>query len=288
MGADKMERQKIAILGGGMAGLSAAYELSKTSSLQRRYEITVYQMGWRLGGKIASGRDSAGRSLEHGLHVWFGCYDNAFRMLKDVYGRYAPLPFRSWNDVMKGQPFTPIGVKSASGWTYWPVMWPPFPGEPGDGGLDLSLWEMVTRLIGWLRTILAQWSLPIIASPEAGPPPLPRGRFRAAVATGLRSKSEVHRQASFLATAKKIEFLDAVAAAHLWAKALGKDPRRFGPSHPEGIIALLAWLKEAFNAGLAEPGVAGLASTIMRELLDVGSALIGGIWRDIILPDKPF
>jgi uncharacterized protein with NAD-binding domain and iron-sulfur cluster len=74
--------RRIAILGGGVASLSTALELTSVPDWQTRYDITVYQMGWRLGGKGASSRNPAagGRIEEHGLHVWFGCYDNAFRL----------------------------------------------------------------------------------------------------------------------------------------------------------------------------------------------------------------
>ena len=49
-----MAKKKIAILGGGMAGLTTAYYLTKTPELRAQYEVTVHQMGWRLGGKAAS------------------------------------------------------------------------------------------------------------------------------------------------------------------------------------------------------------------------------------------
>jgi uncharacterized protein with NAD-binding domain and iron-sulfur cluster len=51
-----MSKTKIAILGGGMAGLSAAYQLSRTQALRDRYQVTIYQLGWRLGGKAATAR----------------------------------------------------------------------------------------------------------------------------------------------------------------------------------------------------------------------------------------
>jgi uncharacterized protein with NAD-binding domain and iron-sulfur cluster len=54
-------RKKIAILGGGIAGLTTALHLSATQALRARHDITVYQMGWRLGGKCATGRGPAGR-----------------------------------------------------------------------------------------------------------------------------------------------------------------------------------------------------------------------------------
>ena len=47
---------KIAILGGGIGALTAAFYLTSEPYWKDRYDITVYQLGWRLGGKGASGR----------------------------------------------------------------------------------------------------------------------------------------------------------------------------------------------------------------------------------------
>ena len=52
-----MARRKIAILGGGVAALSAAFELTEQDPLHQLFDITVYTIGWRLGGKGAVGRD---------------------------------------------------------------------------------------------------------------------------------------------------------------------------------------------------------------------------------------
>lgn len=80
-------RQRIAILGGGMGALSAALALTAEKDWQTRYEITVYQLGFRLGGKGASGRNARyhDRIEEHGLHIWLGFYDNAFSLLRRCY-----------------------------------------------------------------------------------------------------------------------------------------------------------------------------------------------------------
>ena len=56
-----MAKKKIAILGGGMSSLTTAFELTRLPDWQERYEIVVYQLGFRLGGKGASGRNH-----EHG------------------------------------------------------------------------------------------------------------------------------------------------------------------------------------------------------------------------------
>ena len=61
------QRQKIAILGGRVGGIAAAFALTSTDDLRSRYAVTVYQLGWRLGGR-ASGRNAAlgSRIEEHG------------------------------------------------------------------------------------------------------------------------------------------------------------------------------------------------------------------------------
>ena len=51
-----MARKKIAILGGGIAALSAAFELTELDPDRELFDITVYTIGWRLGGKGAVGR----------------------------------------------------------------------------------------------------------------------------------------------------------------------------------------------------------------------------------------
>ena len=68
-----------------MAGLSAAWRLSEPGWQDRFESITVYQRGWRLGGKAASSRGPHGRIEEHGLHVWLGSYENAFALLRECY-----------------------------------------------------------------------------------------------------------------------------------------------------------------------------------------------------------
>ncbi len=120
------QRRRIAIVGGGLAGLTAAYELSSTEALREQYEVTVYQMGWRLGGKLASGRNAGAsmRNEEHGLHVWFGFYDNAFRMAREVLDAWdAPpgCPIQSIDDMLVPQVYTPVGIEVAGGYQAWDV-----------------------------------------------------------------------------------------------------------------------------------------------------------------------
>src|SRR5689334_25356545 len=89
-----VKRQKIAILGGGLAAITAAFELTSRPGHEDRYEITVYQMGFRLGGKAASGRNRAraDRIEEHGLHILMGFYHNTFSVLRRCYAELGREP----------------------------------------------------------------------------------------------------------------------------------------------------------------------------------------------------
>lgn len=67
---------KVAIVGSGLAGLSTAVEL-----LDQGYEVDIYESRPFVGGKVASYQDKDGNHIEMGLHVFFGCYFNLFRLM---------------------------------------------------------------------------------------------------------------------------------------------------------------------------------------------------------------
>src|SRR4051812_26195236 len=102
--------EKIVILGGGIASLTTAFQLTSDPDWQQKYDITVYQMGWRLGGKGASGRDKDGRIIEHGLHLWFGFYENAFSLMNQVLTEYEERGLYPDSPIQTlSQAFTPRG-----------------------------------------------------------------------------------------------------------------------------------------------------------------------------------
>jgi uncharacterized protein with NAD-binding domain and iron-sulfur cluster len=82
-------RQRLAILGGGLGSLATAFHLTESPDWREKFDITVYQQGWRLGGKCASGRDMrpgyGSRIYEHGLHLFGGFYDYSFDLLRRCY-----------------------------------------------------------------------------------------------------------------------------------------------------------------------------------------------------------
>jgi uncharacterized protein with NAD-binding domain and iron-sulfur cluster len=129
--------KKIAILGGGLASLTTAFALTSERDWQSRYEITVYQMGWRLGGKGASGRNQdpgyGQRIEEHGFHVWMGFYDNAFKMMKETYRELDRKtgPFQDWSDAFKKHSNVVIEEFDGHQRKRWPVQFPTDNREPG-------------------------------------------------------------------------------------------------------------------------------------------------------------
>jgi uncharacterized protein with NAD-binding domain and iron-sulfur cluster len=126
---------RVAVIGGGCASLTTAFELTRPE-LEGRYDVTVYQMGWRLGGKGASGRGVADRIEEHGLHLWMGFYENAFRLMRDC---YAELPrnsgrrFKEWQDAFTPAPDVAVASRLPTGdWEFWRAHFPAGRGLPGD------------------------------------------------------------------------------------------------------------------------------------------------------------
>lgn len=128
--------RRVAILGGGMAGLTAAWQLS-APDCRDDFEVTVYQRGWRLGGKGASSRGTHGRIEEHGLHVWLGYYDNAFRLVREVYEALdrpatdPQCPIRTWREAFA--PADRVGVADRVGpvWSHWMATFTRNDDEPG-------------------------------------------------------------------------------------------------------------------------------------------------------------
>jgi uncharacterized protein with NAD-binding domain and iron-sulfur cluster len=46
--------------------------------------VDIYESRKFIGGKVGSFQDKAGNHIEMGLHVFFGCYNNLFRLLTKV------------------------------------------------------------------------------------------------------------------------------------------------------------------------------------------------------------
>jgi uncharacterized protein with NAD-binding domain and iron-sulfur cluster len=152
---------EVAVIGGGCASIAAAFELTQPYH-KGAYHVTVYQLGWRLGGKGASGRGVAGRIEEHGLHIWLGCYDNAFFLLRQCYDELnrgkRKGQRKNWRDLfVTDSHIAAAGVSAQGGWINWAAFFPPAPGLPGDP-LDphnpFAVKHYLARAVALLRTLL--------------------------------------------------------------------------------------------------------------------------------------
>jgi uncharacterized protein with NAD-binding domain and iron-sulfur cluster len=144
-----------------MAAITAAFELTRPEH-GGKYQVTVYQQGWRLGGKGTSGRGPSGRIEEHGMHLWFGWYENAFRLIRECYaelGRNSETcPIADWRDAFSPAAWvTNMDVSARGDWLSRTAQFIPFEGLPGDPGATnpiFSVPEYLARVASLLRTMV--------------------------------------------------------------------------------------------------------------------------------------
>src|SRR3954447_13731078 len=151
-GARARALPKVVILGGGVAGMTAAMELSRPGWEQRYESITLYQYGWRLGGKGASGRGVNERIEEHGLHIWLGFYDNAFRLLRDCYDELGrdpdTVPIHSIETAFERASLFIVQEPRGQEWVPWMAQFPETGETPGVNPTEPpSLWELMLRAL---------------------------------------------------------------------------------------------------------------------------------------------
>jgi zeta-carotene desaturase len=70
---------RVAIVGAGLAGLSAAVDL-----VDAGHQVDLYEARPFMGGKVGSWEDPDGNHIEMGLHVFFFNYANLFALMRKV------------------------------------------------------------------------------------------------------------------------------------------------------------------------------------------------------------
>jgi uncharacterized protein with NAD-binding domain and iron-sulfur cluster len=163
---ETLKPKKIAILGGGIASLTTAYELTNQPGWNSLYEITIYQTGWRLGGKCATGRNVKPhkpdhepdyRIEEHGLHIFFGFYENAFRLLKECYDESGGNgPFSTIEDAFKPHNLIVLEEYINQNWINLPFDFPANTLVPWQGGGISSLWENIYTTLKFVLQIYTE------------------------------------------------------------------------------------------------------------------------------------
>ena len=98
-------KKTVAIVGGGLAGLACAYELS-----QRGFAVTLLERAPQLGGKIASWPiQVAGETLqmEHGFHGFFPQYYNLNHLVEELDIRQNFLSLEFYSVMYRGDRYRP-------------------------------------------------------------------------------------------------------------------------------------------------------------------------------------
>jgi len=73
------QKKKVAIIGGGLSGLSCAKYLADAG-----HEPIVYEARDVLGGKVSAWQDGDGDWIETGLHIFFGAYPNMMNLFEEL------------------------------------------------------------------------------------------------------------------------------------------------------------------------------------------------------------
>jgi len=147
-----------------MAGLAAAWRLSEPGWQDDFESITVYQRGWRLGGKGASSRGPHGRIEEHGLHVWLGWYENAFRLMRECYEELdrpterPHAPIRTLAEAFLPSHQIGLAEKVDGTWQPWVTELPRddrCPGDPTGDGRDMTAVDFTAHAVRLLSRYFA-------------------------------------------------------------------------------------------------------------------------------------
>ena len=274
---------RVAIIGGGCAAITTAFELSRPE-LGGRFDVTVYQLGWRLGGKGASGRGPSGRIEEHGLHFWLGFYENAFRLLRECYGELAATPgafdFGDWRDAFLTD--NTIGLSAHSvdhGWYNWCACFPPRPGLPGDpvSADTFSVQSYLGNALALLQTLVE--SVDSRGAPTQATD-APHPVFRAASVIGdpqgiLRAIGDLVGGAFAVSSALVVEALAVFQAGLRLLPATLSNP----------LLDLAAWIAHNLRDWLEQSLVRTPFYHHVWQVMDIVVASVVGVLRNGLLTD---
>lgn len=293
-------KRKVAILGGGQAGLTAALQLTDPSNPAAPHtEVTIYQLGWRLGGKGATGRPPpapAARILEHGLHNWFGFYDNSFRQIRTVYDELDRPPSAPLATVEAA--FEPANKAIFVEWIegkplLWEVINPDNDAKPGARGLWLTPLQYAEMALEALAGALE--GSPLAEHGHADDGLLARAHALLLDATAAASAEKLSH---LLAAAIQIARRAADGAVHHFAAEFERLAGALRDARPAWVDAIadealraLCWVLTLFVTVLwraVEDGIETLAKTAPRRLwieANLAYACIVGAIRDGVITD---
>ncbi len=266
--------RKIAILGGGISSLSAVFDLTSERNWKDKYEITIYQLGWRLGGKGASSRNPeySNRIEEHGLHVWLGFYENAFAMIRQCYEECGSQggTFPAWDKAFKPHDYIVLEDKAAREWMHWPVSVPFNESLPGDGRELPTLWDYVVMALQWIRDLLEPHQL---ISNERSERATVSSQSSVAMTEELSRKERTNPRLG----------LKLIRTAERKARRMPRNSRRHKPRDRDSLASLLVDFSKLTGNSLPEGVETDPERRRIWLTVDLFAAAIRGILHDHVL-----
>lgn len=99
------QKKRVVVIGGGLAGLANAYELS-----ERGFQVTLIEKSPQLGGKIASWPievDGESLHMEHGFHGFFPQYYNLWKLTDELNIHSDFVSLDRYSVLYEGKPYRP-------------------------------------------------------------------------------------------------------------------------------------------------------------------------------------
>ena len=288
---------RIAVLGGGVGAITAAFELTRPE-LAGRYEVTVYQLGWRLGGKGASGRGVHGRIEEHGLHIWFGFYDNAFRAMRECYkelNRGPGIPIRTLEDAFHSAARFGVAEDRLDRWQDWVLTFPDndeVPGSQTSPRDPRTVAGYLVRMLAICETVVRSlWdtTTPLTVVASAPPTRTASGPIRAvACRPGVTFDNMIavaNQEVAALAEASdSLEIMLLVGAAELASSLESVADWEGGKS--TALVALLDSFMDGFEDRITATIGDTPASERVLEVVDAFVTIALGLMRDGVVTDE--
>ncbi len=229
-----------------MAGLVTAWKLSEGDWRQRYDSITVYQRGWRLGGKGASSRGRNARIEEHGLHMLLGYYHETFDVMRACYEeldrpRTSPdCPITTWDQAIA--PSTRVGLldRTETGWVPWVTDFSVPSTAFDDNAIDRGPLRVVDVVRRSLRLLVDFHRLPpsnggIVLSASATKPG--RSETESQVTAVLRASGLTAVAGAVEVVGQAADALGALASRTRLASALEPVIRDLGSSLQRGLMS---------------------------------------------------
>ena len=270
--------------------MASAFAVTSQPGWSDRFEVTVYQLGWRLGGKCATSRNAANhnRIEEHGIHFLLGFYDNAFHVLRKTYDEYLPnfpSAFQSWRDAFRNQHTTTAMVEQDNQWTPFGITFAANSDLPGEDALfqngaePPSAWSFVAMVLKWMEEQLHAIHVDLNDRTETTIDPILGKAERTIPLLGklLREEEDLSRQ---VRTVVSQQMNECIKSAYEVANV--PNPPSSDSLGLQSITDSMTRLGELLVPAI-ETRTLGTWANQMLILLDVGQAVVRGVIADGVI-----